>query len=77
MQREYGLDLSDRETLDRLSWRRLNVLLAHLSVDSAMGVTLRRRQSQGDVEADVIDDPAAADAFWRRRAGKLIAGGKH
>lgn len=78
MQREYGLDLADQEVLDRVSWRKLQLLVAHLGADSALMLTLRRRRQLGDVAADqVITDPNAADAFWKRRAGKQIAGGAH
>ena len=78
MQREYGLDLADAEVLERISWRKLTVLIAGLTADSTLSLVLRQRRSSGDVVADqVIDTEAEANLFWKRRAGAGIAGGKH
>lgn len=78
MQRDYGLDLSSPAVLDRMTWRRLNVLVTGLAPTSTLAAVLRDRRSSGDIVADqVIDSEAEANLFWRRRAGKAIAGGKH
>lgn len=78
MQAQYGLDLADAEVLERLSWRKLQVLVAGLGPDSALMATLRHRRRVGDVVADeVLESDAEADEFWRSRAPKHLRGGVH
>jgi hypothetical protein len=78
MQAHYDLDLADEETLERISWRRLNVLVAGLPPDSATMAVLRQRRRVGDVVADeILESDAEADEFWRQRAPKHLRGGVH
>lgn len=78
MQAQYGLDLADAETLDRLSWRKVTILVAGLGPDTALMAVLRQRRKDGDVTADeVVDSDTAADEFWRRRAPRHMRGGVH
>lgn len=78
MQAQYGLDLADAETLDRITFRKLKVLVRGLGSDSSLMHELRRRRASGDTVADqVIETEAEADQFWRRRAGRAVAGGTH
>lgn len=75
MQAQYGLDLADAEVLERISWRKLQVLVAGLVSDSALMHVLRQRRRIGDVVVDsTVDNESEAREFWRRRAAKYLAG---
>lgn len=70
MQREYGLDLSDQQVLERISWRRLKLLVGALGPDSALVATARRRRTMGDTDTvEQVESQEQIDAWLRRRFG--------